>query len=79
MGPHRERRQTKTARRRQCGGAARRCAGRRCATRSICVPASSTVLIGPNGAGKTTLMRALAGLIAAEGRIELDGRAARPF
>jgi iron complex transport system ATP-binding protein len=33
-----------------------------------------TVLIGPNGAGKTTLMRALAGLIAAEGRIELDGR-----
>jgi iron complex transport system ATP-binding protein len=33
-----------------------------------------TVLIGPNGAGKTTLMRALAGLVPAEGRIELDGR-----
>jgi iron complex transport system ATP-binding protein len=32
-----------------------------------------TVLIGPNGAGKTTLMRALAGLVPAEGRIELDG------
>ncbi len=33
-----------------------------------------TVLIGPNGAGKTTLMRALAGLIAAEGCIEIDGK-----
>jgi iron complex transport system ATP-binding protein len=33
-----------------------------------------TVLVGPNGAGKTPLMRALAGLIAAEGRIELEGR-----
>ncbi len=33
-----------------------------------------TVLVGPNGAGKTTLMRALAGLIAAQGQIELDGR-----
>ncbi|MPZ38669.1 MAG: ATP-binding cassette domain-containing protein [Rhizobiales bacterium] len=33
-----------------------------------------TVLIGPNGAGKTTLMRALAGLIPAEGRIDIDGR-----
>ena len=33
-----------------------------------------TALVGPNGAGKTTLMRALAGLIAAQGRIELDGR-----
>ena len=32
-----------------------------------------TVLIGPNGAGKTTLMRALAGLIPAEGRIEIEG------
>ena len=31
-------------------------------------------LIGPNGAGKTTLMRALAGLLPAEGRIALDGR-----
>lgn len=33
-----------------------------------------TVLIGPNGAGKTTLMRALAGLVPAEGRIDIDGR-----
>jgi len=30
--------------------------------------------VGPNGAGKTTLMRALAGLVPAEGRIELAGR-----
>jgi iron complex transport system ATP-binding protein len=33
-----------------------------------------TVLIGPNGAGKTTLMRALAGLIPAEGRLEIAGK-----
>jgi iron complex transport system ATP-binding protein len=33
-----------------------------------------TVLVGPNGAGKTTLMRALAGLVPAEGRIELVGK-----
>ena len=33
-----------------------------------------TALVGPNGAGKTTLMRALAGLIAAQGRIEIEGR-----
>jgi iron complex transport system ATP-binding protein len=32
-------------------------------------------LVGPNGAGKTTLVRALAGLIPAEGRIALQGRA----
>jgi iron complex transport system ATP-binding protein len=32
------------------------------------------VLVGPNGAGKTTLIRALAGLIPAEGQITLDGR-----
>ncbi len=32
------------------------------------------VLVGPNGAGKTTLIRALAGLLPAEGRIVLDGR-----
>jgi heme exporter protein A len=31
-------------------------------------------LRGPNGAGKSTLLRALAGLVAATGRIELDGR-----
>jgi iron complex transport system ATP-binding protein len=33
-----------------------------------------TVLVGPNGAGKTTLMRALAGLIPAEGRIEIESK-----
>ena len=32
------------------------------------------VLLGPNGAGKTTLIRALAGLLPADGRIEIDGR-----
>jgi molybdate transport system ATP-binding protein len=31
-------------------------------------------VIGPNGAGKTTLLRALAGLVALEGSIEVDGR-----
>ena len=33
-----------------------------------------TLLVGPNGAGKTTLMRALAGLLPAQGNIELAGR-----
>ena len=42
-------------------------------------PGELTALIGPNGAGKTTLMRALAGLIPAEGRIELQGRALGAF
>ncbi len=37
------------------------------------------VLIGPNGAGKTTLVRALAGLLIAEGRIEIDGRPLSSF
>jgi iron complex transport system ATP-binding protein len=37
-------------------------------------PGELTLLIGPNGAGKTTLMRALAGLIPADGSIELQGR-----
>jgi len=37
------------------------------------------VLIGPNGAGKTTLVRALAGLLVAEGRIEIDGRPLSSF
>jgi len=32
-------------------------------------------LVGPNGAGKTTLIRALAGLLPADGRIAIDGRA----
>jgi iron complex transport system ATP-binding protein len=34
-------------------------------------------LIGPNGAGKTSALRAVAGLVAYEGVIELDGRDAR--
>jgi iron complex transport system ATP-binding protein len=33
-----------------------------------------TVLLGPNGAGKTTVIRALAGVLPAEGRIEIAGR-----
>jgi iron complex transport system ATP-binding protein len=37
-------------------------------------PGELTALVGPNGAGKTTLVRALAGLLPAEGRIMLDGR-----
>lgn len=32
-----------------------------------------TALVGPNGAGKTTLIRALAGLIASTGQIEIEG------
>jgi iron complex transport system ATP-binding protein len=32
-------------------------------------------MVGPNGAGKTTLMRALAGLVPAQGEIALRGRA----
>lgn len=32
-----------------------------------------TVILGPNGAGKTTLLKALAGLIAHQGDIRLDG------
>lgn len=31
------------------------------------------VIVGPNGAGKTTLLQAIAGLVAAEGRIDVRG------
>ena len=37
-------------------------------------PGDVVAVIGPNGAGKTTLLRALAGLVALEGSIEVDGR-----
>ncbi|WP_249931272.1 ABC transporter ATP-binding protein [Ramlibacter sp. 2FC] len=33
-----------------------------------------TSIVGPNGAGKSTLLRVLAGLLRAEGRVELLGR-----
>ena len=33
----------------------------------------TVAVLGPNGAGKTTLLRALAGLVAIEGRVQLDG------
>ncbi len=36
-----------------------------------------TALIGPNGAGKTSALRALAGLVAYDGEVRLDGRDAR--
>lgn len=34
-----------------------------------------TAVVGPNGAGKSTLLRALAGLVAVDGNLALDGRA----
>jgi len=34
-------------------------------------------IVGPNGAGKTTFLKAAAGLVAAKGRIELQGMAVR--
>ncbi len=36
-----------------------------------------TALIGPNGAGKTSALRALAGLVAYDGEVLIDGRDAR--
>jgi iron complex transport system ATP-binding protein len=42
-------------------------------------PGELTALIGPNGAGKTTLLRALAGLIPAQGHVELEGRPLAAF
>ena len=36
-------------------------------------PGEWLCLIGPNGAGKSSILRAVAGLVAHEGRIEIDG------
>jgi branched-chain amino acid transport system ATP-binding protein len=42
---------------------------------SFDVPAGSiTAVLGANGAGKTSLLRAVSGLVRADGTIELDGR-----
>ncbi len=38
-------------------------------------PGEWVAIIGPNGAGKTTLLRAVTGLVAATGTVELRGRA----
>lgn len=38
-----------------------------------------TAMVGPNGAGKTTLVRALAGVLPADGEIELDGKPLSDF
>lgn len=42
-------------------------------------PNQFTALVGPNGAGKTTLVRALAGVLPADGEIRLDGRLLSDF
>ena len=43
---------------------------------SLDVPAGTWLtVVGPNGAGKSTLLRALAGLVRADGSVELGGRA----
>lgn len=39
-------------------------------------PGEVVALIGPNGAGKTTLFNAVCGLVAWQGRVDIDGRAA---
>jgi iron complex transport system ATP-binding protein len=42
---------------------------------SVTLPPNEFVaLVGPNGAGKTTLIKALAGLIPAFGKVEIEGR-----
>ncbi len=38
------------------------------------VGAETVAVVGPSGAGKTTLLRAIAGLVPAHGRLEVDGR-----
>jgi iron complex transport system ATP-binding protein len=40
-------------------------------------PGEWLTIVGPNGAGKTTLLRAIAGLAAIEGTIEVDGTSLR--
>jgi iron complex transport system ATP-binding protein len=42
---------------------------------SVTLPPNEFVaLVGPNGAGKTTLIKALAGLVPAFGKVEIEGR-----
>jgi iron complex transport system ATP-binding protein len=49
--------------------------GRRARRRHLDVaPGEWLSVVGPNGAGKSTLLRALAGLVAARGTIEVGGR-----
>jgi molybdate transport system ATP-binding protein len=45
-----------------------------------CAPGKMVALVGPSGAGKSTVMRALAGLIRAQGHVNVNGEqwAARP-
>jgi iron complex transport system ATP-binding protein len=38
-----------------------------------------TALVGPNGAGKTTLIRAVAGVLPAEGTVQIEGKALSEF
>jgi len=38
-----------------------------------------TAIVGPNGAGKSTLVKAIAGVIAYEGQIAIDGQSLRPL
>ena len=41
-------------------------------------PGETVAVVGPNGAGKSTLVRALAGLVAVDGRVDLDGTPVEP-